>query len=103
MSKHLVTNLARRVFPEFDQLARVDQQEIIGNLLSLLYGIPLSLLGVGWLIAVTDWAEIVAGWPFFVLNLILLFVFDLFAFFTIDEIYPGIYLDWQASFKNIVV
>jgi len=103
MSRHIASNLAKRLYPEFDQLATIDQQEILGNLLSLLYGIPFSLLGMGWLISVTDWMEVFASWSFFILNLILLFIFDRFAFFKIDEIYPGIYLDWQASFKNIVI
>ncbi len=103
MDRQQILAIARKLCPDFDQQGDTEQQETIGNLLSLLYSLPLTLVGLGWLISVTDWAQMLDQWPFLLLNFILLFVFDRFSFFTIAEIYPGTYSDWQASFENIVI
>ena len=55
------------------------------------------MLGIGWLVLVTDLARVAAVWPTLLLMLILAAVLDQIDFFWVVERRAGIYDRWSGS------
>ena len=102
MEQRLKT-IAKALWPEIETLSDLDYVTGLYNVTGFLYTVPLVLIGLGWLIAVTDLTLLRAEWPVFCLLLVLLFVFERLYFYFFVEITPGTYSDWQASFTSVIV
>jgi serine phosphatase RsbU (regulator of sigma subunit) len=94
---------AKRLWPGIETLSGLDYVTGLYNVTGFLYTAPLVLVGLGWLIAVTDPAHIRAEWPVLCFLLALLFAFERLHFYFFVEITPGIYSDWQASLTSVIV
>jgi len=102
MEQRLKT-IAKTLWPEIETLSGLDYVTGLYNVTGFLYTAPLALVGLGWLIAVTDLALLRAEWPVLCFLLVLLFVFERLHFYFFVEITPGIYSDWQASFTSVLI
>ena len=94
--------IARKFWPEIEALSGSDYVSGLYNVTGFLYVTPLALVGLVWLIAVTDQALMRAEWLMLSLLLVLLFVFERLDFYFFVEIMPGTYADWQASFTSVI-
>jgi serine phosphatase RsbU (regulator of sigma subunit) len=95
--------IAKTLWPEIETLNGLDYVTGLYNVTGFLYTAPLVLVGLGWLIAVTDLALIRAEWPVLCFLLVLLFVFERLHFYFFVEITSGTYSDWQASLTSVII
>lgn len=94
--------VARLFFPA---LADLDEQDVpyrLADVLGLLYGTPVTLIGLSWLIAVTDLSLISAKWPLLLLFTSLTVLLRRWPFSLLIRVGPGSYADWQESLDMIV-
>ena len=94
--------LARRFYPGLGTARGQELTSGIANVVGLLYAAPLALVGMGWLVAVTDLALVRREWPAFLLLLVLVFLLRRLGFFLFLEIKAGSYFDWPESLETIV-
>jgi hypothetical protein len=94
--------LARRLYPGLGTARGQELTSGIANVVGLLYAAPLALVGMGWLVAVTDLALVRTVWPAFLLLLVLVFLLRRLGFFLFLEIKAGSYFDWPESLETIV-
>jgi serine phosphatase RsbU (regulator of sigma subunit) len=94
--------IARRLWPEIEALSGSDYVSGLFNVIGFLYAAPLTLVGLGWLITVTDPALMRSEWTTLALLLVLLFVSERLGFYFFVEIIPGTYGDWQASLTSVI-
>lgn len=77
--------IAQRFSPELAEITGHARAVSVMAVLGALYGIPLALAGLTWLVWVTDWTIIAANWPTFLLLLALHWLFGLLDFSTVLE------------------
>jgi serine phosphatase RsbU (regulator of sigma subunit) len=94
--------IARRLWPEIETLSGSDYVSGLFNVIGFLYAAPLALVGLGWLMAVTDLALVRSQWAMLSCLLVLLFVSQRLDFYSFVEIVPGTYADWQASLTSVI-
>ncbi len=100
--RQLLDQIARALIPEFDSLSVADRLRVLRELFSTLYFLPLVFLGIGWLIAVTDWALVSEQWAFLLLLLILSIIADRLSYFQFNLGPRGDY-SYNSSNLDIVI
>ncbi len=95
-------HVAKLVFPALEGIDEEDLPYRLADVLGLLYGAPIALLGLGWLIAVTDVSLIGRQWPLLLLFLGVILLLRRWRFTLLIQISPGSYADWQESLDVIV-
>jgi serine phosphatase RsbU (regulator of sigma subunit) len=86
-------------------LANLDGENLslrLADVLGLSYGVLIALMGLGWLVAVTDLSLIGSQWPMLLLFLGLMILLRRWPFSLLIEVGPGSYADWQESLDVIV-
>lgn len=94
---------AQRLRPE---ITKTSGQRRIGdaaNVFTLIYSIPLALLGVVWLIKITDLKVISDNWQLLLLFTALMFIFDRLNYFLIIEIRTGGFANTEGDLDTIVM
>ena len=94
--------IARMLWPETETLSGPDYVSGLFDVIGFLYTAPLALVGLGWLVAVTDLALMRTEWSTLSLLFVLLLVFERLDFYFFVEIMPGTYSDWQASLPSVI-
>jgi len=94
--------IAKRFWPELETMSGQRLAGAVGDVVGFLYAAPLALLGLVWLMAVTDLTLIRTEWPTLLLLFVLLFLFERLHFFLFVELTPGIHADWQADIKDVI-
>jgi len=94
--------IARRFWPELGTMSGRERADGVAEVVGVLYSTPLALMGLVWLIAVTDLALLRLAWPTLSLFLVLLFVFDRLSFFSFVELTPGTYMGWGESLWSVI-
>jgi len=98
---HILLKLARRFWPELKDHS-VERQFIgIGEVASTLYAIPLTIIGLGWLITVTDFNRILEQSIPFLLFAVLIVLFNQFGFFLIIELRSNRYGSAEGALTGI--
>ena len=82
----LLLALTKRLWPELEARQQVEQAAGMANVASFLYGTPLALLGLIWLIAETDLALVRREWPMLLLLLLLALLLKRLRFFLFLDI-----------------
>jgi serine phosphatase RsbU (regulator of sigma subunit) len=95
--------IARSFWPELETMDGQDRTSGVFDVVGFLYSTPLALVGLSWLMAVTDLALIRAEWPMLALLLVLQFLFERFDFFLFVEATPGNSSIWQSSLGPVIV
>ncbi len=101
MDKRLLT-IAERFWPKLETLSEKERREGAGEVLGFLYSAPLALVGLVWLIAVTDLTLLHTEWPTLSLLFILLFVFDRFGIRFFVELTPGTFIGWGEALWSVI-
>ena len=94
--------LARRLFPEIESLGPRERTYSLADITGVLYASPLAVVGLIWLITVTDLTLFLEAWSLLLLLLGLLFIFEWLDFFVFVEVTPGIYADWRWSLWSVI-
>jgi serine phosphatase RsbU (regulator of sigma subunit) len=94
--------LAKRFWPELETLSGPNLVAGVGDVIGVLYSLPLVLVGVLWLIAVTDLALVRAEWPVLCLLFVLLVLFERFGFVVLVELKPGRFANLAGSLEGII-
>ena len=63
--------IAGKLWPDLDVLDEPERKHIVRELVGIIYGTLLAVLGLGWLVLATDLALLGAEWPILLLMLIL--------------------------------
>jgi serine phosphatase RsbU (regulator of sigma subunit) len=98
-----LTQIALRLRPE---LVDVDEQRRVGGLadiITLLYSIPLVMVGLLWLGLQTDWAGLRQNWLILLSFLVLIGLFSRVTFFMVTEISSGGYANTDGAFDGIIL
>jgi serine phosphatase RsbU (regulator of sigma subunit) len=91
-----------KLWPELDVLDVPERKRLFAELVGIIYGTLLAVLGISWLVLVTDLALVGAEWPTLVLMLILAAVLNQLDFFWVVERRAGIYDRWIAQLGGLV-
>ncbi len=102
MERRLLT-AAKRLWPELETMDGQDQTSGVFDVVGVLYSAPLVLVGLIWLMAVTDLPQIRSEWPTLALLLLLQLLFERLDFFLFVEVTPGTLSSWQSSLGPVVV
>lgn len=94
--------IAKRFWPELETMSGLRRTGAVGDVVGFLYSAPLALVGLVWLMAVTDLTLIRTEWPTLLLLFVLLFLFERLHFFLFVELTPGIHADWQADIRDVI-
>lgn len=98
----LFTRWAQRLWPTLIDLDPESRIAGIGDVLSTLYVVPLALLGIGWLVAVTDLSTLQTHWPFLLFLFLLITLFGELSFFITVELRAGRYANSGASLDGVI-
>jgi serine phosphatase RsbU (regulator of sigma subunit) len=99
----LIDRLALKLRPE---LADIRGQRRIGDaadIFTLIYSIPLALLGLFWLVKLTDLKVITGNWLLLLLFAVLIYIFDRLNYFLITEIRSGGFANTEGDLDTIVM
>jgi serine phosphatase RsbU (regulator of sigma subunit) len=101
--KDIIYLLTKKVRPDLETMS--GQQRISGSadVLTLLYSLPLVIIGVAWLILVSDWESVIQSWYLYLLMGGLFFIFNRLRFYFITEIRAGGYANSDGAMDGIVV
>jgi serine phosphatase RsbU (regulator of sigma subunit) len=94
--------IAGKLWPDLDLLDAPERQRLFGELVGIIYGMLLAVLGISWLVVATDLALVGAEWPTLLLMLILAAVLNQLDFFWVVERRAGIYDRWSAQLDGLV-
>src|SRR4030066_1881419 len=101
--KDIVYQLAKKIRPDLEKMN--GQQRISGaaDALTLIYTLPLSMLGLVWLVRESSWDSIRQNWLIYVMMGAILYVFNRLRFFFITEIRTGGYANSDGAMDGIAV
>lgn len=98
-----VYKLIKKLRPDLESMS--GQQRISGtaDVLTLLYTLPLVVIGVAWLVRESNWESIRQNWIIYLLMGGILYVFNRLRFFFITEIRTGGYANSDGAMDGIAV
>lgn len=102
MHTPLLHTIVKRIYPPVDDLVGREHVQTSANVLGTLYAAPFALLGLIWLIALTDITRFRAEWMVVALIFALHFVFERLDFYLYVETTPGTYADWSDSLVSLI-
>jgi serine phosphatase RsbU (regulator of sigma subunit) len=103
MTKDIFYNLASKLRPDLKTLSGQRWMGAVADVITLLYTLPLALLGVAWLVAASDWRVIRQNWGFFLLLAVLIYLFNRLSFFLITEINTGGYANTDGALDGVIL
>src|SRR6266545_5514543 len=102
MTEQRLLRIAGKLWPDLDVLDEPERKYILRELVGIIYGTLLSVLGLGWLALATDPTLVGAEWPTLLLLLILAAVLNQLDFFWVVERRAGVYDRWSAQLGGLV-
>ena len=98
-----LSNFAEQFWPGLNSLN--DQRRFVGTgeVISFLYTLPLAIIGLIWLIFITDLDVLTEQAIFLLFNLGLIFLFSRLSYFIIIEIRPDRYGSSQDSLATMIL
>lgn len=83
---NFVAALLRRFWPELDQQHPLAQISILADTMSLLYGIPLSIIGLIWLVLASEWSVFADNFLLFLFLLVMAIIIEELGFYVLADI-----------------
>ncbi|GAB4580445.1 MAG: hypothetical protein Fur0022_31860 [Anaerolineales bacterium] len=103
MDTSLLYRIARRLRPELENASSLRRVVGTANVLGVLYGIPLAVITLIWLIGDSVWGLLSQEWPNFLILAGLYLLFERLAFFIIFELSSGNYANSQSTLSGMVL
>ncbi|UCC51741.1 MAG: hypothetical protein JSV68_21955, partial [Anaerolineaceae bacterium] len=100
--KSFLSNIALRLWPEFDTLTEPDRLSLLRELFGTLYGLPFVAVALVWLIAATDLNTLREQWPILFILMGLSLLASRLSFFQINVGRDGSF-DYNGSSLEIVI
>ena len=100
---NILDRLAKRIRPDLESLSGQQRMSGTADVLTLLYTLPLLVIGLIWLIRVSSWESIRQNWSLYLLLAVTLYIFNRLRFFFITEIREGGYANSDGSMDGIAV
>ena len=99
----IVYELANKIRPDLE--SKSGQQRISGtaDVLTLLYTLPLAVLGLAWLASESSWDSIYQNWHMYLLMGVIVFLFNRLRFFYITQIRSGGYANSDGALDGMAV
>jgi serine phosphatase RsbU (regulator of sigma subunit) len=101
-TQHYLTRIATKLRPDLDLLDETERKRIASELVGIIYGALLAVVGLVWLVLVTDLALLRAQWSTLLLLLILAVALNQLGFFWVVERRPGTYDRWSSQLGGLV-
>jgi serine phosphatase RsbU (regulator of sigma subunit) len=92
-----------KIRPDIQNATGQQRMSGIADVLTLFYTLPLALIGLIWLITITDWQSFYQQWPIYLMMAIVLYIFNRLRFFFITEIRTGGYANSDGALDGIAV
>src|SRR6188474_2835954 len=102
MKEQRLLQIATKLWPDLDLLDAPERKRLFGELVGIIYGALLAVLGMGWLVLATDLALVATAWPTLLLMFILAAALNQLDFFWVVERRAGIYDRWSAQLGGLV-
>jgi hypothetical protein len=99
----LLTSLTQKLYPELASLT--EEQRVVGtaNIITILYATPISIIGLIWLITLTELSIFQRQWLMFLIAIWLMFIFDWLSFFAVTELRDGRYANTNGTLEELLV
>lgn len=95
--------LAKKLRPDLDSYSGQQRMSATADVLTLVYTAPMAIIGLAWLIAVSDWESIRTHGSTYILLAVILYIFNRLRFFFITEIRAGGYANSDGAIDGIAV
>lgn len=99
----VVYQLVKRLRPDLEKESGQQRIGSVADVVTLLYTLPLVIIGLVWLVRVSDWGLIGKNWLFFILLAALMYLFNRFSFFIVTEIRSGGYANTEGALDGMVL
>jgi serine phosphatase RsbU (regulator of sigma subunit) len=99
----IIYRLAKRLRPDLESMSGQQRMSSTADVLTLLYSVPLAVIGLIWLVRVSDWASVRSNWQLYLLMAGILYIFNRLRFFFITEIRSGGYANSDGAMDGIAV
>jgi serine phosphatase RsbU (regulator of sigma subunit) len=97
-----LTQIAGKLWPGLNELDEAERRHIARELVGIIYGTLLAVIGLGWLVTATNLALLRAQWPMLLLMLVLAVVLNQIDFFWVVERRAGIFDRWISQLGGLV-
>ena len=103
MMNDVVYQLVKKIRPDLED--KSGQQRISGtaDVLTLLYTLPLSILGLAWLVNVSSWDSVRLNWQMYLLMGVIIYLFNRLRFFYITQIRSGGYANSDGALDGMAI
>jgi hypothetical protein len=101
--KDFIYPLVKKIRPDLESFSGQQRISATADVLTMLYTLPLAVIGLVWLISVSDWESIRQQWTIYLLMGVIIYVFNRLRFFFITEIRTGGYANSDGSMDGIAV
>jgi len=98
-----IYQLAKKLRPDLENMTGQQRMSGTADVLTLLYTLPLSVIGVVWLVRESSWDSVSQNWLLYILMGGLLYLFNRLRFFFITEIRSGGYANSDGAMDGIVM
>ena len=95
--------LAKKLRPDLESLSGQQRMSATADVLTLLYTLPMMVIGLVWLIRLTSWESIREQWSLYLVLGVILYIFNRLRFFFITEIRTGGYANSDGAMDGIAV
>jgi serine phosphatase RsbU (regulator of sigma subunit) len=99
----LIYTLVKKLRPDLESYSGQQRMSATADVLTLLYTAPMAMIGLAWLIAVSDWGSIRTHGSTYILMAVILYIFNRLRFFFITEIRTGGYANSDGAIDGIAV
>ncbi len=99
----IIYPLAKKIRPDLESLNGQQRMSATADVLTLVYTVPMALIGLVWLMRVSDWESIRNQWMVYLMMGVILYIFNRLRFFFITEIRTGGYANSDGAMDGIAV
>jgi len=98
-----IYKLAKKLRPDLEAMSGQQRMSSTADVLTLLYTLPLMVIGLVWLVRLSDWHSVLQRWPLYLLMAAILYIFNHLRYFFITEIRSGGYANSDGAMDGIAV
>jgi serine phosphatase RsbU (regulator of sigma subunit) len=99
----MIKRFILKLRPDLETMSGQQRMSGTADVLTLLYTLPLAIIGLIWLVRVSDWESIRRQWTIYLLMAAILYIFNRLRFFFITEIRNGGYANSDGAMDGIAV
>jgi serine phosphatase RsbU (regulator of sigma subunit) len=99
----IIDGLVKKVRPDLTNIGGQQRMSATADVLTLLYTLPLLVIGFVWLLSVSNWESFRLQWPLYLLMGVIFYIFNHLRFFFITEIRSGGYANSDGAMDGLAV